>query len=372
MFEGCSKSKTPAIAEIEVETVDDNEFYKFYYFSKDGFSECENVSNSPEALSKPWTETFRVCDANTAENGDALLLINKLGLLHFPKYGEFYLLRDINIFEDSTAENLVFSEGEPFFTLYRNSFFTATSEGLGQSASLAATSISNRPYIVRASLENHAFYPVITYADMEVDDGEISGTFFDGNSWLSSIKTSTNSSTSFRYIFWKPTASLLSMQPFYHEGKISIKEINTNTYREQLSLLDFSKSPERLKLLLEKIPDSLDYIVKLKNFGGVSPRIYIKGFDSKINATAIISPSWICCIFEDGTTYFNGALEMHESANKGKPFAFRLPKLDRGFLYTDFAIAGNHLVVGWEEKDFFKVGKSGFMVADLNKILYEN
>lgn len=342
---------------------DITKFFKCYYFSKEGFSFCEKPSDAPDVLFRPWTESIRVNDANSTSSDDALLLVNKLGLLCFPKDKQFFLMQDLNIFENSTAENLIFAENEPFFTLYRNSFFAKNSS--------KPVLDDNRPYIIRASISNNAFYPAITYRDLEVVDGEITGTFFDGDTWLSSIKTSSSDSTTFRYIFWTPASSLLSMQPYYQEGKISIKETSSTTYRDRLEILPFAKSPERLKNLVGKLPAELDFTVKLKNSGGVSPRTYVRGEDSVINSTAILNSSWICCIFEDGTVYFNGSLNNRELANKGKNFAFRLPPLGNGYVYTDFAISGGLLICGWEEKEFFRTGKSGFITADLEKILYD-
>ena len=72
----------------------------------------------------------------------------------------------------------------------------------------------------------------------------------------------------------------------------------------------------------------------------------------------------------DGTLFIEGALENKHILRNGKPVAIRLPKLAPGFVYTDFVISGNYLYVGWEETDFYKVGKSGFIQVNLEKTLY--
>lgn len=43
-----------------------------------------------------------------------------------------------------------------------------------------------------------------------------------------------------------------------------------------------------------------------------------------------------------------------------------LPELPKGFVYTYFASYGNFILAGWEEQDFFRVGRSGFIVYNFN------
>ena len=85
---------------------------------------------------------------------------------------------------------------------------------------------------------------------------------------------------------------------------------------------------------------------------------------------ALIADTYACLMFGDGTTYASGALYGRHIVNDGKPVAFRLPKLPQGFAYTAFAVSGTTMYAAWEESDFYKTGKSGFLSVDLDAILY--
>ena len=117
---------------------------------------------------------------------------------------------------------------------------------------------------------------------------------------------------------------------------------------------------------------SFDFALECKTAGGVSPRYFTTTLDGDglTHASTIISDGWICAVFSDGTTYFNGALEGRHIVNSGKNMAFRLPKLPEGYVYSSFCISGNKMAVSWEESDFYKTGRSGFLVVDLGKVLY--
>ena len=133
---------------------------------------------------------------------------------------------------------------------------------------------------------------------------------------------------------------------------------------------------------MSSIPQNFSFSVECKNSGGTSPKTFISGSDFGsetaessensflINAHAIIADDWICAVFSDGTTYFNGALDGEPILNNGKNAAFRLPKLPQNYIYGPFCISGTTLAVAWEESDFYKTGRSGFLTVDLKKVLY--
>ena len=49
--------------------------------------------------------------------------------------------------------------------------------------------------------------------------------------------------------------------------------------------------------------------------------------------------------------------------------AFRLPLLPTGYTYGDFAVAGNTLYVAWEQTNFYKTSRAGFLSVNLAAIL---
>lgn len=383
IFAGCSKQTKATISQIPENT----KHHSWYFFTEDGFEQTSLPQQSGISSLKPWTETLRASDANTAADKSGYMLVNRLGVIHFAKNEsqqvQPVLIQDYELFSNSTASNLIFDNENPYFTLSRSSFFN-------KEASLSETGSaqdSNRPFLVRISQELKAFYPAITYGDLRLGGGgEITGTFFDGNSFFASIKKINNSKTEFTYINFFANSSLESLSPFTKDEKITIQETSEENYRLLNSPKKFSDSPKRLRSLLSSIPQNFYFSVECKNSGGTSPKTFISGsdfgsdFSSEnaessensflIGAHAIIADDWICAVFSDGTTYFNGALDGEPILNNGKNTAFRLPKLPQNYIYGPFCISGTTLAVAWEESDFYKTGRSGFLTVDLKKVLY--
>ena len=220
------------------------------------------------------------------------------------------------------------------------------------------------------------FFPVVTYSDLEIGkEGEVTGTYFDGSDWVSSVKSTKNNKVSFHYIKWKSLVDLSSVQPFSKKSdsssSISVTKISESSYRSLITPEDFSKAPKRLKTLLKSIPKNFNFILTCHDFGGSSPRYFSSGTDDDATvANAIIKDNWICAVFADGTTYFCGSLDGFPMINGGKTVAFRLPKLPRRYTYQSFAISGNFLIVGWEESDFYKTGRAGFLTVDMEKLFF--
>nr|MCR4822604.1 hypothetical protein [Treponema sp.] len=329
------------------------------------FSEVDLPQHSPIHSLKPWTESVRVCDGNTTADGKALLLVNHLGALYFDDCDNPLLIQDYQLFSDSTAGNLVFEGGIPYFTLVKNSFFNKT-----------ANTNPKQSHIIRLSTAQKMFYPVVTYDELNIEQsGEVTGTFFDGNDWFSSVKSTKNNKVSFHYIKWKSLVDLASVQPFSKSqttGNISVSEISEASYRNLVTPENFSKAPLRLKELLRSIPDDFNFVLTCRDCGGSSPRYFSRGTDDEGTvANAIIKDNWICAIFGDGTTYFAGSLDDHPLINNGRNVAFRLPKLPQNYSYQAFAISGKYLLVAWEESDFYKTGRSGFLTVDMEKLFYK-
>ena len=76
-------------------------------------------------------------------------------------------------------------------------------------------------------------------------------------------------------------------------------------------------------------------------------------------------------MFQEGTLYLEGALDGRRILRGGKPVAIRLPKLPQGFRYTSFVISGTSLYAAWEETDFYKTSRSGFIQVNLDETLYK-
>ncbi|WP_303919763.1 hypothetical protein [Treponema berlinense] len=351
--------------------------HRWYFFTEDGFSSTDLPQKSGISTLKPWTESLRAGEAGTALDGSGYMAVNRLGVIHFAlgEDGQIepFLLQDYEIFSNSTVSTLFFEGNNPYLTLVRSSFFN-------KDASLSDNpqkQDSNRPFLVRISPEFKAFYPAITYGDLNLaEGGEITGTFFDGTTFVSSIKKLKNSKTEFSYISFTANGSLESLVPYTQDTKVNVEETSEENYRLLNSPKNFDLAPKRLQKLLASIPGNFSFSVECRSLGEPSSRIFISATrgqaeDSLAKAQAQISDGWCCAVFPDGTTYFNGALEGLPILNSGKNIAFRLPKLPEDYVYSVFCIAGTTLAVAWEESDFYKTGRSGFLTVDLKKVLYD-
>ncbi len=340
--------------------------HRWFYFGTDTYSEVDLPQHSPIHSLKPWTESVRVCDGNVTPDGKALLLVNHLGALYFDESDNPVLIQDYQLFSDSTAGNLVFDGSVPYFTLVKNSFFNKT-----------ANQNPNQSHIIRLSTAQKMFFPVVTYGDLKIEQsGEVTGTYFDGSDWVSSVKSTKNNKVSFHYIKWKSLVDLASVQPFSKSAgdssSISVSEISESSYRNLITPENFSKAPLRLKLLLKSIPKDFNFVLTCRDAGGSSPRYFDNGIeDDGTVANAIIKDNWICAVFGDGTTFFSGSLDGFPLINGGKTVAFRLPKLPPRYSYQAFSISGKFLIVAWEESDFYKTGRSGFLTVDMEKLFYK-
>ena len=354
--------KTPDVVEFEISQKSDD--HKWFYFTSSGFVEIDLPQRSALISIQPWTESLRICDANTSSDGKGYVLVNHLGSLVFDSSDRPNFIQDYQLFSDSTSSDLIFENEDAFFTLSRNSFF--------HKKNADDFSGVNRPYLVRISNETHMFYPVVNYDDLKVEkDAEISGMHYDGGSFLASIKSEREGRVDFRYIRWNPIGKLAELPPQTTSGKVMVTESSEIDYRQKITPTQFSLAPDRLKSLLTSLSPNFDFGVTCKHTGGASPTYYLNGSAAfATSSQALISDGWICAIFSDGTTYFNGALDGRHVLNNGKNIAFRLPKLPDNYFYGDFCVAGDYLIVSWEEKDFYKIGRSGFLTVDMRKLFY--
>lgn len=364
LFSGCLNKNAPENIPLSVNT----KFHQWYYFTADGFQKTSLPQASEIASLKPWSESFRVSQANCDSNGNGYLLVNRLGAVFFEEGKAPVLFQDRQLFSENSASNMFFSEGEAFFTLSKNTFFNPE-------ASLEEnfSNTQERPFLVRIDTPSRSFFPVLTYSDISLSyGGEITGTYFDGRTFISSVKTLENGKTKFTFLKYTPKGSLSSLSPHSQKGKIDIEETTKEEYRKVSSPSPFSSSPKRLTELLNSLPKNFDFSVTLKNTEGSSPRLYATNPEQEnlTEAKAIIAPEWICAVFCDGTVYFRGALKDREIAGNSKTIAFKLPKLPEGYVYTDFCISYDTMAAGWEEKDFYKTGRSGFITVDLGEVLY--
>ncbi len=350
--------------------------HKWFALDKNGFSETDAPQKAPVALQKPWTEAVRISSlAVTGEEtpldvaeGAApkvFALVNRLGIIEMGNSGDeaIRVFKDEAFFADRTADKLVFMNGTPIFALYRNSYFNEE----------ITSAQKFRPFLIQFSKDSGIYFPILTYENLSLsDNSEVNDFCWNGKEWFCSVKTFSDSETDFSYLKFRPETALLSISP--EKNLINIEKSSEKEFRVQRSPQQFSQAPERLQKLLRSIPQDFDFYVECKTAGGPTPRDFIhsKKIDTKNvhRAAAQIAGTWIGALFEDGTLYLNGALYGKKILNGGNTVALRLPKLPDTFKYSDFGISGTKLYASWEETDFYKTGRAGFICVDLEKILY--
>lgn len=377
-----SCSKKTEVTRIE-ETVKN---YKWFYFIENNFQEIDYPSNAPLSLKKPWTESIRISSIRQSSTFDQtdknqipkiFCLVNRLGLIEIEN-DKLTLASDKLLFDNVTSQGQILINTTPLFLQYKNSFFNDSYNKMNNTSIVF-------PSLLQFDSSSKTFFPILDAKTLNLDsEWQITDFLWDGKTWFFCLKKSTERETDFKYIKFKPTSPILSILPneiklnkesnFDKNIKIALSNSSEKEFREKNKIQNFSKSPGRLKKLLTSVSSKLNFEIECKTIDGTSAKKYENIIDTnlpRIEAKAQISDSWTGVLFTDGTLYFEGSLFNRHSVNNSKPIAIRLPKIPQGFEYSDFGISGDTLYAAWEETSFYKVGRSGFIKVDLNKLFYE-
>ena len=373
IFAACSKTQPVMEIPVSIPEVTVNQSnHNWFYFSRNEICEADKIQNVPQTKEFPWTEARRISSANNTVNpeseGKAFAIVNRMGIICFED-DKFTFAKDNNLFNDRTAGNIAFLNDTPVYTVYKSSFFndTITEDNYKK---------DNSQHLFLLQFDDNAkiSYPVLNCNNLtDESNTEVIDFNWDGMDWLCCLKTINNNKIEFSYIKWAPTVSLLEVSPSTAKNKIRISESDVDTFRTAKTQYDFSKAPDRIKKLLDGFTEKLSFSIEVKNAGGTGAKIYensVSSDEKTLNAKAIISHSWSCAIFEDGTLFIEGALPGKHILRQGKTVAIRLPKLPPDFVYSDFVISGTTLYAAWEEKDFYNIGRSGFLKVNLEDTLY--
>lgn len=373
----CKKKEEEPVVENKVKSVATN--HKWYYFGDTDIISIDKPQNVPAKASLPWTEAVRISSANTSGTSDintgkdgikAYALVNRLGMLCFENK-KFTLAKDISLFTDRTAENLVFFNDTPIFSVYKSSFFNDTI--LSPDYKIDD---SQHYFLLQFDDLARISYPLVNSNNLtDLSLTEVVDYIWDGKNWICSLKSLGNEKIGFSYVKWTPTVPLLSLSPVNASEKIVITSTDVTSYRNLKAEIPYSDSPERVKKLLAGFSAKIPFSIDVKTAGGYSTRSYINQIpnstEQELKANAIIADSWSAALFEDGTLFIEGALPGKHILRGGKPIAIRLPKLPPQFVYSDFVISGTTLYAAWEETSFYKTSRSGFLCVDLDETLYK-
>lgn len=378
-FTACSKKekKTASTSSEILQIKPDGASHKWYYFTQDGFAAVDKPRNAPFAGSVPYTEALRIsCAGNAVNSGSdssnrAFALVNRLGVLCF-QGSQMSIAKDISVFADRTASNLVFINDKPVFSVYKSAFFNDTIDSIAYK-----NNAQEHLFLIQFDDDSKICYPLLNCSNLTQEpDSEVTDYYWDGTDWFCSLKriAGADGRTTFSYVKFRPTASLLSVSPVSASELIRVSTSSSSEFRSAMSVKEYSKAPERIRKMLEGFSSTVPFILEVRSAGGNSPRVYENltgdSAQQELKAKAIISQSWSAALFEDGTLFIEGALQGKHILRGGKPVAVRLPKLDKGYVYSDFVISGTMLYAAWEETDFYKINRSGFISVDLDSTLY--
>lgn len=340
----CAKKSNEIVLLDDSKTVE--KIHSWYYFNENGFEQVKLPQNAPGIPEKPWTEAMRISSASRG-----YLLVNRLGVLGVENSVPV-LYQDKSIFENESADGLVFDGEIPIFYLFRSTFFNEhlDSEKIQDS----------RTVLVEFNPDSKICFPLVSYKNLEMDENEqICGFSWNGLKWVCASKKQTDEGIEFKYFFWQTPVSLTDLNPALGSNTFEFEMISETKYKDVNAPVLFDQAPESLKTLLKSIPDTVSFYIKWYDGSGRSPVSYYNGGNEQNSLNAFgennRNGKYLTAVFEDGTTYINDK-------------AFRLPKLPRGFTYSSFTIKDDLLVVAWEEKKFYNTSRAGFITVELNKI----
>ncbi|MBQ0040292.1 MAG: hypothetical protein KBS64_07695 [Treponema sp.] len=367
LLSSCSKKKT---TELPVpQNFKSVKNHVWYAFDESGYKKVELPQKADVVLEKPWTEAIRISSAGSiVTSGDsglkspygAYAIVNKKGLLAFSD-SSIDLYPENSIFNIDTADSLVYSGGMPVFYLFRSTFFN---DNLDVQESIH----KSRPFLVEFNPASKVFYPLVSYENLKLTEtDQISGFFWNGNTWACAAKKSVSAGMEFSYFYWQPLVALADLNPAMGQETFLFNSLTEEDYKKLNMPKLWNSAPEELKKLLSSIPEEFSFCVSWRDDSGTSPVSYCQmgTSDFMLNAHGGVSPlsGYCCAVFSDGTTYIKKIGEDKVCV------AFRLPLLPSGFTYGEEAISGDMLYVAWEESSFYKTGRAGFIAVDLKAIV---
>ena len=111
--------------------------------------------------------------------------------------------------------------------------------------------------------------------------------------------------------------------------QIQKNELSIDLFKKIVCNYEFADSPERVQKLLAQIPQKFALNLFYSSEQTGTPINYVRTGESPFVFKGNVKDFGTCimALFEDGTTYFSGALQNSQILRTGKPVAFRLPKL---------------------------------------------
>lgn len=349
--------------------------HQWYYFTQRGFYPIQLPQQAPEVAAKPWTEAIRISAAgnNTADN---CALVNRLGILDFTT-GKPELFRDIMLFDQVTADTLLFTEDGPVFHLYKNTHFNQQGQNSIDGQAKTKDEAFARPLLVRYDRQQKLCTPVLTYGNMNLPlDAQLTSIIPRDDIWIGAVKTLRNNVVSFTYLTFQALDKDGTI-PDATNQVIPTQEIDADSFRQAQQPAPLKDAPAPLQQLFAQVPESFEFYLSCREEGKLAPVLY-DNTRNQSPAGGYLAQGWgflstvgAAALFSDGTVYITKSLLLggdDAQTPADGVIAFRLPKLPAGFSYGEFTIQGSTLYAGWEETDFYKTARSGFIAVNLSTI----
>lgn len=348
--------------------------HRWFYFTETGFLETQSPSLAPEKTLEPWTEKPRITSGSIINN-KVFFTVNKLGILVCPAASgvqpngissQTYLVKEDSLFTDYTAGNMYCVNGKPTFNLYTNTIFDKIENSITTTIPILIqfNPIANE---FKTLLNKNDFVPV--KESKLFKKLNLNSLQYVNQKWYASFKNSLNNQTT---ILYTKTYSIEPENIKSLSKNISCTQIKQEEFRQKTEPTPFHLAPQKIQDLLYMIPKTTPFYIRYIKDSDFNTTIFSQSskHGEIIEGYAMTTPNCSLAVFTDGTTYFAGKLPYKQVLKNGKTIAFKLPSLPDNYVYADSFIAGSNLYVSWEQRDFYKTGKSGFLVVNLEKVLY--
>ena len=346
--------------------------HRWFYFTDNGFLETQKPSQAPSRTFSPWTETPRIT-AGALIQGTVFFAVNKLGILVCPATSGFqpngissktYLVKNPDLFLKHSTGDIYCINEKPVCSFYTNNIFDIPEKTIQENLDFKdaiLVQFDNTTNTFNTLFYSDTFYP--SDKEAEYSNVRLSSLQYVDTNWYAAFKSSTDNKTTF--LFTKTTEDTT-------ETSSNSMQISQDAFRTAIKPLSYSKAPEKIHNLLYMIPKSTSFYLRYIQDSMTSTVIYSQSKNDTValEGCAMTLPNCSVAVFSDGTTYFAGTLPFKHVLKNGNTIAFKLPKLPSGYLYGNALLSGSNLYVSWEQTDFYKTGKSGYIVVDLEKVLY--
>lgn len=310
----------------------------------------------------PWTEAVRISGTGLMYERP-IFLVNKSGVFSFftpPAYNsegaDFPELVPAGL--SLSCSGFYTSDAGVLIRFYQNTIFNKEEK-------------TQAPSLCRYEPVTRQIIPIVFPADFGLPSYAQLISFSYSDKWFACFKTEETTSVDFKYFSFSEIKDISA-------GKY--REISAEAFMRKTSPLILESAvfdklikngEEAFSNLLKSIEEE-SVKIEYCNAYAESFTTYIKNnsqteyaADTEHEAFAVKTKAPKTGEISEAILLENGKLYANIKGSD-KTAVKKLPPLPERFVYTYFAPCGNFIIAGWEEQDFFKVGRAGFVLFDFN------